>query len=248
MLWLVTHPNQEDCACKRNPLRRRIACDPNSLLCPLEGEGAVFSQYFMGEYLTPYSWRSTMTTCVVVKKNNQIAIAADSLVTFGDTRLSNAYEANNKIFQVGESYITLAGTAAHFPVMRKLLTEMGDVCQLNGRDEVFDTYSKVHQILKENYFLNPKEDEDDPYESSQITSLVANPCGIFGVYSLREVFSFDRFWGIGSGRNFALGAMYAAYDRVESAREVAEIGVQAGAEFDKSSSGPFQIYSFAMKS
>lgn len=188
-----------------------------------------------------------MTTCVVVKKNNQIAIAADSLVTFGDTRLSNAYEANNKIFQVGESYITLAGTAAHFPVMRKLLTEMGDTCKLNNRDDVFDTYSKVHHILKETYFLNPKEDEDDPYESSQLTSLVANPYGIFGVYSLREVFSFDRFWGIGSGRNFALGAMYAAYDRAESAREVAEMGVRAGAEFDKSSSGPFQIYSFEMK-
>ncbi len=188
-----------------------------------------------------------MTTCVVVKKNNQIAIAADSLVTFGDTRLSNAYEANNKIFQVGESYITLAGTAAHFPVMRKLLTEMGEACKLNSRDDVFDTYSKVHQILKENYFLNPKEDEEDPYESSQITSLVADPYGIFGVHSLREVFSFDRFWGIGSGRSFALGAMYATYDRAESAGQVAEIGVQAGAEFDKSSSGPFQIYSFEMK-
>jgi ATP-dependent HslUV protease subunit HslV len=185
-----------------------------------------------------------MTTCVVVKKDSQIAIAADSLVTFGDTRLSSVYEVNNKIFQVGQSYITLAGTAAHFPVMRKLLTEMGEDCKLNNRDEVFDTYSKVHQILKENYFLNIKEDEDDPYESSQITSLVANPHGIFGVYSYREVFSFDRFWGIGSGRNFALGAMYAAYDRAENAREVARIGVQAGAEFDKSSSGPFQIYSF----
>jgi hypothetical protein len=34
------HPSQEDCACKRNPFRRRIACDPNSLLHPLEGEGA----------------------------------------------------------------------------------------------------------------------------------------------------------------------------------------------------------------
>jgi ATP-dependent HslUV protease subunit HslV len=44
-----------------------------------------------------------MTTCVVVKKNNEIAIACDSLVTFGDTRLSNAYEANNKMFQIGES-------------------------------------------------------------------------------------------------------------------------------------------------
>lgn len=187
-----------------------------------------------------------MTTCVVVKKDNQIAIAADTLVTFGDTRLSNSYEANSKIFKVGDSYITLAGTAAHFPVMRKLLTEMGDSCKLSNRDEVFETYSKVHQILKENYFLNTKEEEDDPYESSQIVSLIANPHGIFGVYSYREVFSFDRFWGIGSGRNFALGAMYAVYERAESARKVAEIGVQAGAEFDKSTSAPFQLYSFPM--
>jgi ATP-dependent protease HslVU (ClpYQ) peptidase subunit len=188
-----------------------------------------------------------MTTCVVVKKDNQIAIAADTLVTFGDTRLSNSYEANSKIFKVGDSYITLAGTAAHFPVMRKLLTEMGDSCKLSTRDEVFETYSKVHQILKENYFLNVKEEEDDPYESSQIVSLIANPHGIFGVYSYREVFSFDRFWGIGSGRNFALGAMYAVYDKAESARKIAEVGVQAGAEFDKSTSAPFQLYSFPME-
>jgi ATP-dependent protease HslVU (ClpYQ) peptidase subunit len=188
-----------------------------------------------------------MTTCVVVKKDNQIAIAADTLVTFGDTRLSNSYEANSKIFKVGDSYITLAGTAAHFPVMRKLLTEMGDSCKLSTRDEVFETYSKVHQILKENYFLNVKEEEDDPYESSQIVSLIANPYGIFGVYSYREVFSFDRFWGIGSGRNFALGAMYAVYDKAESARKIAEVGVQAGAEFDKSTSAPFQLYSFPME-
>jgi ATP-dependent HslUV protease subunit HslV len=187
-----------------------------------------------------------MTTCVVVRKNNQIAIAADSLVTFGDTRLSNAYEENRKIFQVGGSYITLAGTAAHFPVMRKLLTEMGQECRLGNRDEVFTTYSRVHQILKESYFLNTKEDEDDPYESSQITSLVANPHGIFGVYSYREVFSFDRFWGIGSGRNFALGAMYAVYDSAMDARGIAEVGVRAGAEFDKSSGAPFQIISFDM--
>ncbi|AMO96979.1 proteasome subunit [Collimonas fungivorans] len=189
-----------------------------------------------------------MTTCVVVKKNGQIAIASDSLVTFGDTRLSHAYEVNNKIFQIGESYITLAGTAAHFPVMRKLLTAMGEECKLNSRDEVFDTFSKVHTILKDQYFLNTKEDEDDPYESSQITALVANPYGIFGVYSYREVFSFDRFWGIGSGRNFALGAMYAVYDKDVSAQHIAEVGIHAGVEFDKSSAMPLRIHSFEMKS
>jgi ATP-dependent protease HslVU (ClpYQ) peptidase subunit len=188
-----------------------------------------------------------MTTCVVVRKGDEIAIASDSLVTFGDTRLSNAYEANNKMFQIGESYVTLAGSAAHFPVMRKLLTGMGEDCRLGSRDEVFDTFSKVHQILKENYFLNTKEEDDDPYESSQIAALVANPSGIYGIYSYREVFCFDRFWGIGSGRNFALGAMYAAYDKVATAREIAEIGVNAGAEFDKSSAGPFRIVSFKMR-
>ncbi len=188
-----------------------------------------------------------MTTCVVVRKNNVIAMAADSLVTFGDTRLSQAYEANDKIVQVGDSYISLAGTTAHFPVMKKLLTDMGEECKLSSREEVFETFTRVHQILKEKYFLNTKEEEDDPYESSQITTLIANPHGIFGVYSYREVFSFDRFWAIGSGKTFALGAMYAAYDKLDSAHAIAELGVQAGAEFDKSSSLPCKIISFPMK-
>lgn len=187
-----------------------------------------------------------MTTCVVVRKNDHIAIAADTLVTFGDTRLSHAYEANDKIFQIGDAYVTLAGTSAHFPVMRKLLTEMGDECRLGSRDQVFDTFTRVHQLLKDKFFLNTKEEEDDPYESSQITTLIANPHGIFGVYSYREVFSFDRFWAIGSGKSFALGAMYAAYDSLDSAAAIAELGVRAGTEFDKSSSLPCKVTSFAM--
>jgi ATP-dependent HslUV protease, peptidase subunit HslV len=193
------------------------------------------------------AWRPAMTTCVVVRKNGQVAIAADSLVTFGDTRLPGNYEANSKIFQVGDSWVTLAGTTAHFPVMKKLLTEMGEECRLGSKEDVFETYTRVHNILKEKYFLNTKEDEDDPYESSQLISLIANPHGIFGVYSYREVFSFDRFWGIGSGRNFALGAMHAVYDKLDSARRIAEVGVMAGIEFDKNSAGPLQIYSIAMK-
>ncbi len=188
-----------------------------------------------------------MTTCVVVRKGSEIAIASDSLVTFGDTRLSQAYEANEKIIEVAGSHVALSGTTAHFPVMRKLLTEMGDDCKLGSRDEVFDTFTRVHQILKEKYFLNVKEDEDDPYESSQITTLIANPHGIFGVYSYREVFSFDRFWAIGSGKTFALGAMYAGYERLNTAREIAELGVQAGAEFDKSSALPCRVISFPMQ-
>lgn len=184
-----------------------------------------------------------MTTIVVVKKGREIAIGSDALVTFGETRLPHGYEVNEKIFQVGESYIGLAGSTAHFAVVADALRAMLDDCRLNSRMEVFGTFQKLHQLLKDKYFLNTKEDDADPYESSQITAVIANPTGIYGVYSYREVFSFDRFWGIGSGRNFALGAMYAAYERGGSARRIAEIGVKAGCEFDKSSALPARVFS-----
>lgn len=187
-----------------------------------------------------------MTTIVVVKKDREIAIAADTLVTFGDTRLSGAYEANQKVFKVGESYIGVAGSAAHFPVLRKLLSSMEDL-RLNSREEVFESFMRAHALLKQHYFLNTREDDDDPYESSQLTALIANPSGIYGLYSYREVFSFDRFWAIGSGRNFALGAMHAVYDRLDSAADIAEAGVAGGIEFDKSSAGPHRLHRIAAR-
>jgi ATP-dependent protease HslVU (ClpYQ) peptidase subunit len=188
-----------------------------------------------------------VTTVCVVRKGGQVAIAADSLVTFGDTRLPHGYEDNDKLFRVGESYFGMSGTTAHFPVLRKALTAMPrDEVKLSTRDEVFDTFLKLHPKLKEQYFLNTKEEDSDPYESSQFTVLIANRHGLFGVYSYREVFEFDRFWAIGSGRSFALGAMYAQYDRLRSAGEVARLGVAAGCEFDKNSAAPVRLHTIKL--
>ncbi|MFC3146648.1 MFS transporter [Piscinibacterium candidicorallinum] len=192
-----------------------------------------------------------MTTVVVVRKGDSVAIAAESLVTFGDTRLSGTYEQNNKILHIGDSYVGLAGSVAHFPVVHSALVGMlsnpETPCRLDSRQAVFDTFVKLHTILKEQYFLNTKEDEDDPYESSQFTAVIANASGIYGVYSYREVFEFDRFWGIGSGRNFALGAMFAAYVNPElDAKAIAELGVAAGCEFDKNSAPPIRSFSIKL--
>ena len=77
--------------------------------------------------------------------------------------------------------------------------------------------------------------------------LIANAHGIFGVYSYREVFEFERFWAIGSGRSFALGAMYAGYDKLKTAREIATLGVEAGCEFDKNSAAPVRLFTIKLK-
>jgi ATP-dependent HslUV protease, peptidase subunit HslV len=193
-----------------------------------------------------------MTTLVVVKKAGQVAIAADTLVTFGDTSLRNRYEANSKIFKVdtptGSSYIGMAGTVAHFPALRKAMAALPkDQLRLGSKDEVYDTFLALHPLLKETFFLQTKEDDSDPYESSQFTVVIANSSGIFGLYSYREIFEFKEFWGIGSGRSFALGAMHACWDKAKTAREVALAGAEAGCEFDKNSSGPVDVFTVKLK-
>src|SRR5687767_3857938 len=151
-----------------------------------------------------------MTTLAVVLKNNIAAIACDGLTTFGDTRLAAEYKRENeKLLAIGDSWVGVCGSSAHHVALLSAFAELGDV-QLGSRLEVFETFRRLHPILKEHTFLNPKEDDDDPYESSQITCVIANASGIYAVYSYREVFAFERFWAAGSGRNFALGAMYAA--------------------------------------
>ena len=188
-----------------------------------------------------------MTTLVVVRKNSAAAIAADSLTTFGDTRLSAEFDRTyDKIVDYKGTYIGLCGSAAHQLVFESLLAKHDDL-DFSTKRSIFETFRKLHPILKEQHFLNPKEEEDDPYESTQVTALIANPNGIFGVYSMREVFEYTRFWAIGSGREFALGAMLSQYDQLKTAEAVAEAGINAGAVFDKNSALPLTLFTVALK-
>lgn len=188
-----------------------------------------------------------MTTIVAVKKNGVVAIAADTLTTFGNTRLPAGMDASHdKILHFADSHIGVCGSAAHHLVLASLLGKAPDL-QLNSKAAIFETFRKLHPVLKEECFLNPKEDEDDPYESSQITALIANASGLYGIFSMREVFEYTQFWAIGSGHEFALGALHLAYSRYESAEEIARAGVEAGIAFDKNSAAPITMYTVTLK-
>jgi ATP-dependent protease HslVU (ClpYQ) peptidase subunit len=80
-----------------------------------------------------------------------------------------------------------------------------------------------------------------------MTVMIANPSGIYAVYSMREVFEFERFWAIGSGRDFALGSMFATYARAKNAAAVAEAAVIAGAEFDTGTALPASLHTVRIK-
>ena len=189
-----------------------------------------------------------MSTVVVVKKAGKICIAADSLTSFGDLKLNSEYDAaHDKILRHEENYLGIVGSAAHQLVLESLFVSKKVVdkkidIDFSSRLSIYESFRALHPILKEKYFLNAKDEDDDPYESTQIDALIANPFGIFGIHSLREVTEYKKFWAIGSGAEYALGAMFALYDKAETAEEIAHTGVAAGAEFNNASSMPLTSY------
>lgn len=184
-----------------------------------------------------------MSTLVVVKKNGVACIAADTLTCFGSKKQFAIYDAHpNKIQPVGDSYLGLVGSAAHDLVVKSIFSREKKIPSFQNRLEIFEFVRKLHPRLKEEYFLNPKEEDDDPYESSQMDMFIANRYGIFGIFSLREVFEYQKFWAIGSGNEYALGAMYATYEHLDSAEAIAKVGIEAGIEFDDGSASPITSY------
>jgi ATP-dependent protease HslVU (ClpYQ) peptidase subunit len=190
-----------------------------------------------------------MSIIVVVKKAGKAVIAADTAYSFGSICIKNSYIANrDKIQQFKDSFVGTVGATAHQNVLEHLFEKHKAKLSFNGRKEIFQTYLRIHPILKEEYFLNTSEgNDDDDYESSQIDGLIANPNGIFGMFSWREVYEFERFWAMGSGRDYALGALFSNYDVFDEPEQIAEIAIKAACEFDDGCSLPLTIHSVILE-
>lgn len=185
-----------------------------------------------------------MSTLVMVEKAGVAAMAADTLTSFGSRKESARYVARpEKILEVGPSYIGLVGFSAHTSVLESALANGLKVPQFADERELFEFSRALHKVLKRDYFLNPCEERELPYESSQMSLFVINRHGMFRLCSLREADRCLRFAAEGSGQPYALGAMHAAYDQDLSAEEIARAGVSAGIEFDDASLGPITVKS-----
>lgn len=183
-----------------------------------------------------------MSTIVVVQKNGVACMAADSLTSFGDLKQPAHYDRfHDKIQSFGDTHLGIVGSAAHVLVLEHLMQRDDLALEWTDREGIFGSLLTIHPLLKDQYFLNPQGEEDDPYESTRLDGVVANPHGIFGIYALREVYQYQRFWAVGSGCEFALGAMHALYDQLDDVEAIARAGVEAGCEFDNASALPMTL-------
>ena len=177
------------------------------------------------------------------------AIAADTLTKWGSAKETATYIANSeKILKVGPNYVAVTGNATFKMILRDYFQENADQIDLSGASEIFKTWNRLHAALKDRYFLLPEEDKEDALESSRMDVLIVNPNGIFGVSGHRTVQQFSKFYAYGSGSDYALGALWALYDRPGlSALQIARQAIVAAAEFDDGTALPVQAYTVRLK-
>ncbi len=183
-----------------------------------------------------------MSIAVVVKKGQYVAIGSDTLTRHAFTRETADYiENHSKILRVGTSYIVPVGPASGNLVLSSYFSSLMKNPVLSSPKSIFEEARKMQRVLKDKYFLRVYQDDDDAFESLRLSCLIANPWGIFGLYRLRLVHSYTKFWAFGSGGEFALGAMRAVYNRLRSAEQIAREGLAAATEFDDSCAPPVEI-------
>ncbi len=190
-----------------------------------------------------------MTTIVVVRKNNEAVIAADTLGTYGDQLESAAYIKNaSKLIAVGDTWLAVTGHAALDMILRNIFAHTKNRRAFRNTDEILMTSLELHQRLKEHYFLSQADEDDrDGFESSRMNILLANPHGIFGICARRTVFEYVKFYAFGSGEQYALGAMHAIYDRADDAETVARAGLAAAIDFDSGTGAPVELKTIKLK-
>ncbi|MBA2350309.1 MAG: MFS transporter [Burkholderiales bacterium] len=188
-----------------------------------------------------------MTTLAVVKKNGVAAIAADTLTKWGPAKESADYVINHeKILRIGDSFIAITGSATFKMITAEYFDDMGTV-RLDTIGNIFKVWHALHSALKDKYFLNPEEDKEDELESSRMDVLIANPHGIFGVAAHRTVQEYSKFYALGSGGDYALGALYSSYgDPAKSAEDLARHAIVTAAEFDDGTALPVLSHSIKL--
>jgi ATP-dependent HslUV protease subunit HslV len=190
-----------------------------------------------------------MSIVTAVRKGNTICISADTLSKHGSTKVRATHRQNHsKLHRVGGSILGFTGWEAIERVIVHLTRTRKEFQTLHSCEEIFDALLGLHKVLRDEYFVNPQEKEDQPVESNQISGLVVNRFGLFEIDSYREVNQYHDFWASGSGQEFALGAMHALYPKKNlTARAIAEAGVRAACEYDDGCDLPLESRSFRLK-
>lgn len=172
-----------------------------------------------------------MTIVVAVKKGKDMIVAADSLRTFGSRKYGAGNVREEKIRRIGTTLIASTGWSLYNNILTDYLARKTSV-RLNTQQDVFSFFVEFWQALHKKYsFVNDQCDQkDSPFGDLDASFLIVTKECIFLISGDMSVTEFNKFHAIGSGCDFAIGAMHVLYDQSLDAKAIAGKAVETAIE------------------
>jgi ATP-dependent HslUV protease subunit HslV len=181
-----------------------------------------------------------MSVIAAVRKARRLVIAADSQDNFGDLRPPPDNHSALKLRAVGDAWLGCSGWAVYDDLFGHYLQKRSTRIALHSRDDIFEFFLKFWRAIRADYpFVNEQSRSEDktPFADLDATFLIASPGGIFLVSSNMSVSTFNKYYAIGSGGDYALGALHALYDGPADPLDLAERAVAAAKAYDSGCGG-----------
>jgi ATP-dependent HslUV protease subunit HslV len=183
-----------------------------------------------------------MTVVLAVTKDNETVMASDTRITFGSEIVPGDNLAVEKIIEIGGSYIGSSGWGVYDNILADFLHDKNNA-QLDDPRSIFLFFMELwHDLHKRYSFVNDQSSgKDSPFGDLDAKFLIANMKGIFLVSSNMSVRKFNKYYAIGSGSSYSLGALDVLYPGDLDAEGMARRAAAAAITFDNNCGGEIDI-------
>jgi len=180
-----------------------------------------------------------MSIVVAVTKGGRTVMAADTRSNFGSEVLPPDNQTTRKIRRVGDALLGRSGWGVYDNILGDLL-EQDEPPALQDAPDVFRFFNGLWKLLHRRYaFVNDQSKrKDGPFGDLGGSFLVANRNGIFYVAPNLGVTRFEKYYAIGAGADYSLGAVHQLYDREQDAEVIARAAVETAIAFNVQCGGP----------
>jgi ATP-dependent protease HslVU (ClpYQ) peptidase subunit len=186
-----------------------------------------------------------MSIVVAATKNGRTAIAADSLTLFGESQTaSDPNSVTLKVRRIGAALVGSAGWGVYDMILDNFLADRAEP-DLTTEQTIFSFFVDLWQALHDRYtFVNDQASgKDSPFGDLDTSFLIASTGGIFKVSNDLDVCRFHQYWAIGSGADYALGAMHTLYDQELDAEALVRRATETAIQFDVHCGGQVTLLS-----
>ena len=183
-----------------------------------------------------------MSVVAVVKKGKDVILASDTVMTFGSNKSCPGNVKISKVRRIGVALLASTGWGLYDNILTDYLDRKKTV-RLNSEKEVFRFFLGLWDALHKKYpFVKDQcEENDSPFGDLDASFLVVTKKRIFYVASDTSVTEFHKFHAIGSGCDFAIGAMGVLYEQKLKAKDIAYKAVETAIEHNIYCGGDLEI-------